>query len=167
MPTPADDARAGRGDHDQADDQKRLGHQRMLTERHLHGIHDLDDHEDQQDTIERFDDAGLQMVEGREELRQGAYGRMLRIVRRIAVAFVGGTVLAVGVVMVVLPGPAVVVIPAGLAILATEFPWARRLLHRVRGAAGRCLAPFRRRVPAEHGEPAPASPSEVRRLPVS
>jgi hypothetical protein len=30
--------------------------------------------------------------------------------------------------MIVLPGPAMIVIPLGLAILATEFPWARRLL---------------------------------------
>jgi tellurite resistance protein TerC len=34
--------------------------------------------------------------------------------------------------MLVLPGPAIIVIPAGLAILATEFAWARRLLHRAR-----------------------------------
>jgi len=33
-----------------------------------------------------------------------------------------------------LPGPAVVVIPLGLAILATEFSWARRILDRIRGA---------------------------------
>jgi hypothetical protein len=30
--------------------------------------------------------------------------------------------------MIILPGPAVVVIPAGLAILATEFGWARLLI---------------------------------------
>jgi hypothetical protein len=34
--------------------------------------------------------------------------------------------------MIVLPGPAVVVIPIGLGILATEFIWAKRLLHRVK-----------------------------------
>jgi uncharacterized protein (TIGR02611 family) len=45
---------------------------------------------------------------------------------------VGGTVVAIGVAMIVLPGPAFVVIPAGLAILATEFVWARRMLVRVR-----------------------------------
>ncbi|HMH48918.1 MAG TPA: PGPGW domain-containing protein [Candidatus Acidoferrum sp.] len=88
----------------------------------------------------------------------------MRHLRRIAVAFVGGTVLAVGVVMVVLPGPAVVVIPAGLAILATEFPWARRLLHRVRSTAGRGLALFRRRAPAEHPERPADAPPEARRL---
>ena len=39
----------------------------------------------------------------------------------------GGTVLAIGVALLVLPGPAFIIIPAGLAILATEFVWARRL----------------------------------------
>jgi tellurite resistance protein TerC len=52
----------------------------------------------------------------------------LRVARKVAVAAAGLAVLAVGVALIVLPGPAVLVIPAGLAILATEFPWARRLL---------------------------------------
>jgi tellurite resistance protein TerC len=52
--------------------------------------------------------------------------------RRISVAIVGGTVLAVGVAMIVLPGPAFIVIPAGLAILGLEFAWARRWLRTVR-----------------------------------
>ena len=34
--------------------------------------------------------------------------------------------------MIVLPGPAVVIIPVGLTILATEFIWARKLLHAVK-----------------------------------
>ena len=69
---------------------------------------------------------------------------MVRHLRRIAVAFVGGIVVAVGVVMIALPGPAVLVIPAGLAILATEFHWARRLLRRVRKPVERGLSLFRR-----------------------
>jgi tellurite resistance protein TerC len=52
--------------------------------------------------------------------------------RRIIVAIVGGTALLVGVAMIVLPGPATVVIPAGLAILALEFAWARRWLRRIK-----------------------------------
>jgi uncharacterized protein (TIGR02611 family) len=44
----------------------------------------------------------------------------------------GFTVLIIGVAMIVLPGPAVVVIPLGLAILATEFIWARTLLTKVK-----------------------------------
>ncbi|GAB6185410.1 PGPGW domain-containing protein [Thermopirellula anaerolimosa] len=51
-----------------------------------------------------------------------------RMVRRVVVAVVGFSVLLVGLVMVIGPGPAVVVIPLGLAILAVEFRWARRLL---------------------------------------
>lgn len=45
------------------------------------------------------------------------------------------TVVLIGVAMIVLPGPAIVVIPAGLAILATEYAWARRWLHIVRKSA--------------------------------
>jgi len=58
-------------------------------------------------------------------------GITYRWARRCAIALVGGTVVLVGVLMIVLPGPAVVVIPAGLAILALEFAWARIWLKRV------------------------------------
>jgi cation:H+ antiporter len=71
--------------------------------------------------------------------------------RKIAVLITGGAVLLVGVAMIVLPGPAVVVIPLGLGILATEFLWARRLLARmnreVRDAAAKVLR--RKKVPPE------------------
>jgi tellurite resistance protein TerC len=52
--------------------------------------------------------------------------------KRIIVAVIGATVLLAGVFMIVLPGPAVIVIPAGLAILASEFVWARRLMRNVK-----------------------------------
>jgi uncharacterized protein (TIGR02611 family) len=61
----------------------------------------------------------------------------LKQARRLVVAVVGLTVLLIGLVMIVLPGPAVLVIPIGLAILATEFVWARRLLSRMRTEAER------------------------------
>ena len=48
--------------------------------------------------------------------------------RKAIVAVVGFTVVLLGVVMVVTPGPALLVIPLGLAILATEFVWAQKLL---------------------------------------
>lgn len=48
--------------------------------------------------------------------------------KRLIVIVIGSTVLAAGIAMIVLPGPAMVVIPIGLAILATEFVWARTLL---------------------------------------
>jgi uncharacterized protein (TIGR02611 family) len=55
--------------------------------------------------------------------------------RRIAVAVIGGTVVLIGIAMIVLPGPALVVIPLGLGILGLEFAWARRWLARLRKAA--------------------------------
>ncbi len=57
---------------------------------------------------------------------------MLRQVWRVVILTVGMTVLSLGIALIVLPGPAVVVIPIGLAILATEFAWARRWLQRLR-----------------------------------
>jgi uncharacterized protein (TIGR02611 family) len=45
----------------------------------------------------------------------------------VLIGIAGGFVLLLGVAMIVLPGPACVVIPAGIAILATEFEWAHRL----------------------------------------
>jgi hypothetical protein len=50
--------------------------------------------------------------------------------------------------LIVLPGPAFLVIPAGLAILATEFLWARRLLLYVRHRAAGLVAPLRDRLRA-------------------
>jgi len=50
--------------------------------------------------------------------------------KRLCKIVVGLTVLVIGVLMIVLPGPAVVVIPVGLMILATEFAWARTLVER-------------------------------------
>jgi hypothetical protein len=44
------------------------------------------------------------------------------------VAVIGITILGIGIVMIVLPGPAIIVIPIALGILATEFVWAKRLL---------------------------------------
>ena len=54
------------------------------------------------------------------------------IARRIAILVVGSTVLAVGIVMIVAPGPAIVVIPVGLAILGVEFAWAKIWLRKLR-----------------------------------
>ena len=50
------------------------------------------------------------------------------LLRKCLVAALGGALLVAGVAMLFLPGPAVVVIPAALAILAVEFLWARRWL---------------------------------------
>ena len=57
--------------------------------------------------------------------------------KRIIVGVVGGTVLLLGVSLIILPGPAFLVIPAGLAILATEFAWARLWLEKVKRLVAR------------------------------
>jgi uncharacterized protein (TIGR02611 family) len=55
-----------------------------------------------------------------------------RTARRVIVAMIGGTVMLVGAVMIVLPGPAFIVIPVGLGILGLEFAWARYWLRRAK-----------------------------------
>lgn len=52
--------------------------------------------------------------------------------RRVVIAVVGATVLLLGVIMLVTPGPGLIVIPLGLAILSIEFAWARSWLRKVR-----------------------------------
>jgi hypothetical protein len=56
----------------------------------------------------------------------------LKQAKRVAVAVIGFSVLLIGLAMIVLPGPAIVVIPLGLGILATEFLRARKLLNRIK-----------------------------------
>jgi tellurite resistance protein TerC len=58
-----------------------------------------------------------------------------RIAKRIAIGIVGGSVLVVGILMIVLPGPAFIVIPVGLGILSLEFAWARIWLKKARKKA--------------------------------
>ncbi len=52
--------------------------------------------------------------------------------RKTLVAIIGATVFLIGIALLVLPGPALLVIPVGLAILATEFAWASRVMKRGR-----------------------------------
>jgi len=61
-------------------------------------------------------------------------GRGLRIARRLAVGVIGTTVILLGIALLFLPGPAFVVIPVGLAILASEFVWARRMMRRLKAS---------------------------------
>ena len=56
----------------------------------------------------------------------------LNSVKKLIVAIIGFTILIIGVSMIVLPGPAFIVIPLGLAILATEFVWAKKWLDKVK-----------------------------------
>jgi tellurite resistance protein TerC len=53
---------------------------------------------------------------------------LIRKARRVVIFVIGTTILLIGIAMIVLPGPATLVIPIGLAILATEFVWAKKWL---------------------------------------
>ena len=59
-----------------------------------------------------------------------------KIVRKVVIAVLGISVLLIGAAMILLPGPAIVVIPAGLAILATEFAWAKSILRKLKESVG-------------------------------
>jgi len=65
-----------------------------------------------------------------EEEARRLFGRTSKVLWRILVAITGFGVMAVGVTLLVLPGPGLLVVFLGLAILATEFRWARHLLNR-------------------------------------
>ncbi len=59
-------------------------------------------------------------------------GRIAQIKRTI-ISIVGFSILFLGIAMILLPGPAFILIPLGLGILASEYPWARRMLERIKG----------------------------------
>jgi uncharacterized protein (TIGR02611 family) len=60
---------------------------------------------------------------------------LVRLLRRIAITVVGTVILAVGVVLLVAPGPGLVVIALALAVFAIEYRWARRHLATVQAHA--------------------------------
>ncbi len=84
------------------------------------------------------------------EIRERARRRRaLDLTWRLGVFMVGIAVIAGGAAMLVLPGPGWVAIILGLAVLATEFAWAERLLERVKekvaAAADKAFDPRNRR----------------------
>jgi uncharacterized protein (TIGR02611 family) len=85
-----------------------------------------------------------------QKFRQGLGLHLLpKPMRRMVVAVIGGTLLLIGIVLLVLPGPAFLVIPIGLLILATEFAWARWLLRRGQKLLRKHSDVRRNHVPAE------------------
>ena len=75
------------------------------------------------------------------------------LARRTGIAVIGGSVLLLGLLLVVLPGPAFLVIPLGLGILALEFSWAGRLRDRARRAARDGLARMQHRFHGRRVDP--------------
>lgn len=69
------------------------------------------------------------MTENHTE-KPGSIRKIGRRAKRLAIAVIGATVLLFGIGLLVLPGPGLLVILAGLGILALEFAWAKRLLEK-------------------------------------
>jgi uncharacterized protein (TIGR02611 family) len=103
--------------------------------------------------VARLADAIGRVIASRRLRRAYAGSRSIRLARRGVVTVVGFAVLAVGVALIVLPGPAVLVIPLGLAILATEFLWARNALRSTRGFLRRLKARVLRAAPGPQPDP--------------
>lgn len=78
-----------------------------------------------------------------------AWRRLPHPLRWLAVGIVGGTLVVLGLVFMVLPGPGIPLLVLGLVILASEFAWAEVVLHHVRrhaaAAANRARAAAKRR----------------------
>jgi len=75
--------------------------------------------------------------------------------RRIVVGVIGGSIVLIGIAMVVLPGPAIVVVPLGLGVLGLEFAWARHWLRKLRAAANEVVNRVRGRPSEPPAGPAP------------
>jgi len=54
-----------------------------------------------------------------------------RVARRLLIGLAGSAIVAIGLLLTVTPGPALLVIPAGLGILALEFETPRRWRHQL------------------------------------
>lgn len=64
---------------------------------------------------------------------------ILRTIRKVVVTILGGAVVFFGLVLMVLPGPGLVVAALGVAILGLEYGWAKRLAAKMRGTIDRFL----------------------------
>ncbi len=73
--------------------------------------------------------------------------------RKVVIAVIGGTVVLVGLSLIVLPGPAIIVVPIGLVILASEFAWAGSLLRRGKLVMGKARFRWWRRTSSPEIEP--------------
>jgi hypothetical protein len=67
----------------------------------------------------------------------GGSAASVRSIKRFFIALIGGTVLLIGVALLMLPGPGLPIIAVALALLATEFLWARRVLRNAKGVAAK------------------------------
>ncbi|MGK9477275.1 PGPGW domain-containing protein [Melioribacter sp. OK-6-Me] len=52
--------------------------------------------------------------------------------KKLIISLTGGTLLMLGIIMIIIPGPAYLIIPAGLSILGTEYLWAEELNKKIK-----------------------------------
>lgn len=88
-------------------------------------------------------------------LGKDAWKRLPHPIRWITVAVIGATLVVLGIVFMVLPGPGIPLVILGLVVLASEFAWAERTLHRVKRDGGRFWESIRSRISRR---PAPTDP---------
>lgn len=65
-------------------------------------------------------------------MRKSFFSQTIQTARRIVIAVLGATVIIIGIALLFLPGPALIVIPAGIAILSIEFAWAKCWLREIK-----------------------------------
>jgi uncharacterized membrane protein len=83
-------------------------------------------------TDRKKSDAPAEIMGWRQKLNRKFHLDRMPVVRKVVYSVIGLTLLLLGIAMVVLPGPAIIFIPLGLAILASEYAWARRIMRRGR-----------------------------------
>lgn len=89
-----------------------------------------------------------------------AWRRVPRPVRIPLVLTIGLTIIGIGIALLVLPGPGIAVIIVGLALLATEFAWARSLLERGKHHSRRAYQSVRNGISRNNGTPRQSSSPE-------
>ncbi len=68
---------------------------------------------------------------------------MTKTIKRICILIIGIILLLIGILMLFLPGPAFLVIPAALAILASEFVWAQKILEKIKSKSAQTFRRFK------------------------
>ncbi|HEU4363962.1 MAG TPA: PGPGW domain-containing protein [Candidatus Krumholzibacteria bacterium] len=91
-----------------------------------------------------------------ERVRQ-TWNVTYRVARRIVIAVIGGTIVLLGIAMLVLPGPGLLTIVGGLALLGVEFAFARRWLRRIRDTTRSAVRKVSDRL---HPKDAPRDPGQ-------
>ncbi|CAN5287879.1 hypothetical protein BH23ACT9_BH23ACT9_31190 [soil metagenome] len=90
------------------------------------------------------------MERGRPIRRLGFGERVGLAARRVVVTVIGSVIIIAGVIMMVTPGPGLVAVAAGLAVLAREYDWAKRALVQVRQRSRAASERARGRVRSSH-----------------